>query len=84
MERQDDPLEKYDDKEELGYPHTPELSKKPKRLITIYLITQKKINKQNTTNKRRSSLAFIWRSSEGSSLSSSGFNMDTEPWESQA
>ena len=36
-------------------------------------------NGQNTTNKRSPSLAFLRRSSEGYSLPSSGFNVDTEP-----
>ena len=35
-------------------------------------------NGQNTSVKRRSSLAQLRQSSQGSSLLSSGFNMDTE------
>ncbi|MFL2880335.1 MAG: hypothetical protein ACJZ8C_03385 [Prochlorococcus marinus subsp. pastoris] len=38
-----------------------------------------KTNGQNTTNKRGSPLAFLRRSSQGSSLPSSRFFMDTKP-----
>ncbi len=41
-------------------------------------------NEQNTTNKRRSSLAKLRRSSEGYSLPSSGLNVDKQPKDWQA
>ena len=41
-------------------------------------------NGQNTRDKRRSPLAKLRLCSQGSSLSSSGFNVDTEPREEKA